>query len=161
MTQPEPPLGETRATPPGQPAAPVDAPAVPPSPYEPPPSPPHQPRRTALIIGLAVAALVLPVGASVATYYLTRHEPPPPPSDPATLAIHACEEAVKDRLKAPATARFLHESARQSGTLYYVEGDVDAENGFGALIRGHFRCTSTGSGSDPSGWSGYDVELTS
>lgn len=54
-------------------------------------------------------------------------------------AIAQCEDRVEDLLKAPATAEF-DSSAVGSGT-WTVTGTVDAENGFGAMIRSDFQCT--------------------
>ena len=55
-----------------------------------------------------------------------------------------CEDFVKDRLKAPSTADFPSYSdytITGSGDDYTVEGYVDAENGFGAMIRTDWTCT--------------------
>lgn len=58
-----------------------------------------------------------------------------------------CQEFVKDRLKAPSTAEFpwsfddyqtnrlvTHENA------YNIEGHVDSQNSFGAMLRSRFTC---------------------
>lgn len=59
--------------------------------------------------------------------------------------LEMAKGAVKERLKAPATAIFSDiemDSAAMNGfTWYYIEGAVDAENGFGALIRSRFKVT--------------------
>lgn len=53
----------------------------------------------------------------------------------------SCQDAVLDDLKAPATAQFSDVDATLSGNdEYSVTGAVDAENGFGALIRNSFAC---------------------
>ncbi len=130
-----------------------DGPAVPVAPPAPPPR-----RRLWVAVWWPVSILATAALSVAATLAVTGqlHLPKPGP-DASTLAIRACEEAVKQQLKAPATARFSHETARQDDTLYRVAGDVDAENGFSALIRGHFTCTASGQGSD---WYGSSVELT-
>lgn len=52
-----------------------------------------------------------------------------------------CEEAIKSRLKAPATAVFSSwEQEEMDARLTSVRGEVDAENGFGAMIRSSFKC---------------------
>lgn len=51
-----------------------------------------------------------------------------------------CEDAVKNRLKAPSTAKFDNENASGSGT-WTVSGTVDSENSFGAMLRANFQCT--------------------
>lgn len=64
-------------------------------------------------------------------------------TDPELLELDAkrvCEEAVKDRLKAPSTAEFSGASASQVGDEWTVKGDVDSENGFGAMIRDTYTC---------------------
>jgi hypothetical protein len=58
----------------------------------------------------------------------------------------ACEDRVKDLLKAPSTASFSGWSTRGSGATYTVDGSVDAENSFGANIRSDFQCTVTFAG---------------
>jgi len=57
-------------------------------------------------------------------------------------AIRLCEDSVRGDLKAPATARFSGESYEKTSTIgALVTGSVDAENGFGALLRTSFRCS--------------------
>jgi hypothetical protein len=55
-------------------------------------------------------------------------------------AIAQCEARIENLLKAPATADF-ETSATGSGSTWTVNGSVDAENSFGALIRSTFQCT--------------------
>jgi hypothetical protein len=53
-----------------------------------------------------------------------------------------CEQFVKERLKAPATADFSDtEATSNGGESRTVSGSVDSENGFGALIRNTYSCT--------------------
>jgi hypothetical protein len=60
--------------------------------------------------------------------------------------IFMCEEFVKDRLKAPRTAQFPRWFEYQFNRLidpeygYNIEGFVDSENSFGALVRSRFTC---------------------
>lgn len=66
-------------------------------------------------------------------------------------AITACEGYVADRLKAPATAKFSGwldstTAVLKDGTIA-VRGTVDAQNGFGALIRNDWVCAVRQSGS--------------
>lgn len=63
------------------------------------------------------------------------------PQDEKVSAISGCEELVKDRLKAPSTAEFSNEAADGGDGSYVVDGDVDSENSFGAMLRSHFTCT--------------------
>ncbi|MEU7904086.1 hypothetical protein [Actinoplanes sp. NPDC049118] len=68
------------------------------------------------------------------------------PQDQAAGAKAACvEEFIPARLKSPATARFsgvaiASVDTSAVGETYTVTGSVDAENGFGALIRSRFTC---------------------
>jgi len=61
-------------------------------------------------------------------------------------AAYICQEFVKDRLKAPATATFpyVHPPETTITTLgsgaYRVSSYVDAQNGFGAKIRTSYTC---------------------
>lgn len=55
-------------------------------------------------------------------------------------AISACEDWVKDKLKAPATAKFSNSRASGTGP-WTVTGDVDAQNSFGAMIRTSWTCS--------------------
>ncbi len=59
------------------------------------------------------------------------------------LAERACERAVTGQLKAPSTAEFSGTTATGSGTAFNVTGSVDAQNGFGAMIRNSFECSVT------------------
>jgi len=52
-----------------------------------------------------------------------------------------CEDAIRDRLKAPSTAEF--ESSYSGSGPVVVRGTVDAENSFGAMMRNTFQCTVT------------------
>lgn len=54
-----------------------------------------------------------------------------------------CEQFVKDRLKAPATAEFPKPSTVQDGLTFTVTGAVDAENSFGAKVRTRYVCQVT------------------
>lgn len=54
-------------------------------------------------------------------------------------AIAQCEAAIKDRLKAPSTAKF--ESSATGDVTWTVIGTVDAENSFGAMVRSSFQCS--------------------
>lgn len=63
-----------------------------------------------------------------------------------TDAILGCETMVRERLKAPATARFSDPHAGDAldelgGSNIVWRGHVDAENSFGANLRTPFVCT--------------------
>lgn len=53
-----------------------------------------------------------------------------------------CQETVKSVLKSPSTAKFSNYTEwgwKQEKNLFYVQGYVDAQNGFGAEIRSTFQ----------------------
>ncbi len=93
------------------------------------------------------ALVVLPIVIMVVT-----------PSDPARqadfdkayeqgIARSKCERAIKDRLKAPATAKFeMTQAGRNDRGTYAVIGYVDAENSYGAMLRSVYGCELAGGG---------------
>lgn len=72
--------------------------------------------------------------------------------EPTTQEIHAdaqrvCEEKfIPARLKAPATAQFSELIVVADGASYKVTGNVDSQNGFGALVRSTFTCSVRSAG---------------
>ncbi len=124
-------------------AAPVQAIPVggPPAATVPPPAP-AKPSNWPKVIVAVLVVLVVAAAAGL-VFVLTR------PSGPQTAdQITACRERLKRDLKAPATAQFSEESvAKQpTGEFYEVRGLVDAQNGFGALLRQRYTCTVTADG---------------
>lgn len=95
--------------------------------------------------------------AVVAAVGIVANRPPDPvaPNDAPAVRSEAniasdvgfhCREWVKQRLKAPATAKFPREG-REAGRLiggdstqWLARGVVDAQNSFGALIRNRYEC---------------------
>lgn len=58
------------------------------------------------------------------------------------LAEYACEDAVKNILKAPSTAKFSHDAVNGSrDDELLVVGRVDSQNSFGASIRSTYTCS--------------------
>lgn len=60
-------------------------------------------------------------------------------------AINVCRQSVEGKLKAPATAEWSDEAAESQNArddYVLVTGSVDAENGFGALIRMEWTCNA-------------------
>jgi len=58
---------------------------------------------------------------------------------PESTAKSAAEELVKDTLKSPSTANFIDtEVIGKKDELFMVKVTVDAQNSFGAMIRGCF-----------------------
>ena len=59
-------------------------------------------------------------------------------------AEDTCKDAVKNSLKSPGTAKFSGMSTSPMGTDEWdTTGEVDSENGFGALLRSSFSCHTT------------------
>ncbi len=61
-------------------------------------------------------------------------------------AMTMCEQWIERRLKAPSTAKFSHVwdtsiSGSNDGP-YRIDGFVDAQNGFGAMIRTQYSCAT-------------------
>ena len=61
-------------------------------------------------------------------------------SSDAGLAEYACETQVKENLKSPSTADFVGTNATGTGP-FTVTGEVDSQNGFGAMVRSSFECS--------------------
>jgi hypothetical protein len=68
----------------------------------------------------------------------------------------ACEALVKDKLRSPGTAEFgsiwdgENSTATDNGDgTWHVEGQVDSQNGFGAMVRSVFTCTIEVEGTEP------------
>jgi hypothetical protein len=58
-------------------------------------------------------------------------------------AMDVCEQFVSERLKAPSTADFEYvdpDDVARSGSRFTIVSAVDAENGFGAMIRTDYIC---------------------
>jgi hypothetical protein len=61
----------------------------------------------------------------------------------------ACERAITQRLKAPSTSKFVSGAkVYEKEGKYYVAGEVDAQNSFGAMIRTQYVCSMHRSASD-------------
>ncbi|WP_426319948.1 hypothetical protein [Microbacterium sp. E-13] len=100
-----------------------------------------QPKKsTAGLLWGCIGCITLPI-AIIAAIIIYGAATPDKPYDANNKyeAIAQCEARIKDMLKAPSTAEF-HSDAAGNGT-WTVTGTVDAENGFGAMIRNDFECT--------------------
>jgi hypothetical protein len=104
------------------------------------PAPAPSRPRAGRILGIILGGILTLGGAAVGVGLAVHHGSGPTPQQ---QAIAACETAVKAQLKSPATAGFSGETTSPAGSGYYVEGNVDAQNGFGALIRSHWTCSTT------------------
>lgn len=94
-------------------------------------------------IGIAVVALAV---CGLCGWGMNAKDSPAQ-ADPSGDAKRVCqEEFIPKRLKAPRTAEFADVSVTNDGDAYTVSGSVDAQNGFGALIRSSFTCVVRESG---------------
>ncbi|MDJ0487144.1 hypothetical protein QNA24_12315 [Rhodococcus qingshengii] len=62
------------------------------------------------------------------------------------LVEKTCKEAVTKQLKSPSSAEWSGVETTNTdtaGTEWVVVGDVDSQNGFGAMLRNSFGCTAT------------------
>lgn len=128
-----------------------------PQPDAAPPPVPRQTSRTAVLVIVGLVVLVI-VGsfAAVRLYNTSRSDPA---ADTSAQLIATCREGVKARLKAPSTAQFGEETtAGMSETRWKVSGVVDAQNGFGAMLRKRYSCQADKDGSG--GWEVFDVAFT-
>lgn len=90
--------------------------------------------RTANIVFWSIiATLVLVVGGFVAYNVLGESK-----------AERVCKEAIEEDLKAPSTAEWVDVEVDDSGDTTKVTGNVDAENSYGAKVRGSFSCEVDG-----------------
>lgn len=96
-----------------------------------------KPKRRFSIVGIVVAVAVALGGVAV-VYNIDSGEPD------TEAAFEAAKDAVLKNLKAPATAQFPEYAAEfvddLEGGQFRVTSYVDAQNGFGAMIRNDFTC---------------------
>ena len=89
---------------------------------------------------IAAAAVVVLAVAGGVTYLAM-------PSDEDTAADR-CQTAITAKLKAPSTVKYgddvtVTSSDGNFGSYYQVFGTVDAQNGFGAMVRAAYHCKVT------------------
>jgi len=94
---------------------------------------------------IAIAALAALTLAACGTGKAAAPATPAP--DPTKAASAACRAEVVKQLKAPATARWSGETVVVGGPDPRVQGYVDAQNSFGALLRLTYSCRPNTSGS--------------
>lgn len=124
------------------------------------------PRRRKLWPYVVAAVLVLALAAAGGLgWWLTRPGPEVVRETGATLSAvvaaghTACEEAVKERLKAPGTAKFGGRGERRTSGSdgWEFVGYVDAENSFGGNVRNRYVCSAF---KGDTGWRVYDVTFS-
>lgn len=106
------------------------------------------------VAGWALTIAILAVFVFAVAYLdpgLDQSRPPAPPHS-AVAAYTMCKSFVRDRLKAPRTARFPWSASESTIDLgsgrYHVTSYVDAQNAFGAMLRTKFDCTVQWTGGD-------------
>lgn len=121
------------------------------------PAGPPKRRRWPLAVA-AGAAVVLVLALVVGSYLLLRPESSADDRFSTPKLLAACHEKAKEQLRAPGTAVFSGEAAEvQSGIQSRVTGVVDAQNGFGALLRLRYVCLAV---RDDAGWTAVSVEFS-
>lgn len=113
-------------------------------------------RRRWLPFALAGGLVLALAGGGYAAYAMTR--PEPVVEDRNAALVSACQTEAKKKLKSPATAQFSDEKPVELGDrFYYIDGVVDAQNGFGATVRNKYRCKAE---SKEGTWSVIRVEFS-
>jgi len=130
--------------------------------YGQPPAPPAKPKKKGNpVVGalaLVVIAGLLVLCGGIAVTQLGGGEPEDPvTADRSFDAEVMCQEPIKQRLKAPATAEFPRAEVVKNGSIYTVTGGVDAENVVGAQIRTDYVCVIEDNGDDT--WTTIRVDL--
>jgi hypothetical protein len=88
------------------------------------------------------------------------------PSDQSEMAVVQCQNYAKDRLRSPSTADFPwldHAVVPRGNETYLVKSYVDAQNGFGAIVRNDYICEIRyigGDATDQGHWSLIDLSLS-
>lgn len=81
------------------------------------------------------------------------------------MAVIQCQQYVKARLRAPSTADFPfldHNVTNTGSETYLVRSYVDAQNGFGAMIRSNYRCEiryTGGEDAEARNWHLVDLQM--
>ena len=106
------------------------------------PPQPAPPARRSRLLWVGAATAVALVAAGGAAYAIRSGG-----TDEDT-AVERCRTAITAKLKSPATAKYADKvdvttQKGDFGTYFQVFGMVDAQNGFGALVRGAYHCKVT------------------
>jgi len=79
--------------------------------------------------------LVLVIGGAAIAYFSD--------DDGKVVAEIACEDLVKDQLKAPSTADFDHSTRTQDGDTWTIKGSVESDNALGNPVASDYSCVVT------------------
>ena len=106
-----------------------------------------------ILVGVVVLLFIIPGSKSREPNSVTIHE-----------VYYMCKDAVSTQLKAPTTAKFPDvlevRRGKISGTenIYRIQGYVDAQNSFGAMIRTEYFCEIEYLGRDWTDWSNWRIK---
>lgn len=106
------------------------------------------------VAGWALTITIIALFVFAVTYLDPGHDQAEPPALPhsAVAAYTMCKSFVRDRLKAPRTAKFPWSASEATtdlgGGRYQVVSYVDAQNAFGAMLRTNYSCTVQWAGGD-------------
>ncbi len=99
-------------------------------------------RRLATAVGAAIVIVCLPL-FYINAFYFAEAEP-----TQEQRFEEIAKTAILNKLRSPSTAEFSDVSVRDVGnTRWVVSGSVDAQNRFGAMVRGDFAVRLSGGGS--------------
>jgi len=113
-----------------------------PVPFEPsieaatPATPPRRKHRRAIWISITVAVVIILASALGAIVWAAT-------GPTKGKLVKVCRTAVTELLKSPGSAQWPGDESVSHGSgkqLWTVTGHVDAQNGFGALLRGEWEC---------------------
>lgn len=100
---------------------------------------PPKRQRTGLLVALIAGAVVVSVTITLVALTVIGIAP----WSGKQQAIHACEDAMTAGLKSPTTAKYVNVSASSTAGGWDVIGQVDAQNGFGAMVRTTWECSAS------------------
>ena len=101
------------------------------------PQPPPPKRGKGCVLGcLGMVALVIVLAVSCSFMGGNGGDSPPTSFE----AERQCQAWVRDQLRAPSTAEFSQTTSTGGSSSWAVSGVVDAENGFGAMLRTSWTC---------------------
>lgn len=95
-----------------------------------------------------LGCLAVPVAVFVGLLLLFMFTKDDAPEHDAVEAEVLCEGLVKEKLRAPSTAKFSQQDTSGSGTQWSSRGVVEAENAFGGTVSGRYTCSITFTGDD-------------
>lgn len=97
------------------------------------------------ILGISIPILLI-AGCQAAISNASSDSDEPTEYD----AIYFCKEFVKDKLKAPSTAKFRGEYATGASSSWTSSGVVESQNSFGGMVQTGYTCELTYASSDES-----------